>query len=41
MAETEQAADSVIGVDVDYESIQIIQGGSTLMIIASGTAVKI
>jgi uncharacterized protein YbjQ (UPF0145 family) len=34
-------ADAVIGVDVDYESIQIGQGGSMLMVSASGTAVKL
>jgi uncharacterized protein YbjQ (UPF0145 family) len=33
-------ADAVIGVDVDYESIQVGQGGSMLMVSASGTAVK-
>jgi uncharacterized protein YbjQ (UPF0145 family) len=31
----------VIGVDVDYESIQIGQGGSMLMVSASGTIVKL
>jgi uncharacterized protein YbjQ (UPF0145 family) len=41
-AEAEQmSADAVIGVDVDYESIQIGQGGSMLMVSASGTAVKL
>ena len=34
-------ADTVIGVDVDYESIQIGQGGGMLMVSASGTAVKL
>jgi uncharacterized protein YbjQ (UPF0145 family) len=34
-------ADAVIGVDVDYESIQIGQRGSMLMVSASGTAVKL
>ena len=42
VAEAEQAgADAVIGVDVDYESIQIGQGGGMLMVSASGTAVKL
>src|SRR5215212_5320035 len=34
-------ADAVVGVDVDYESIQIGQGGSMLMVSVSGTAVKL
>jgi uncharacterized protein YbjQ (UPF0145 family) len=34
-------ADAVVGVDVDYESIQVGQGGSMLMVSASGTAVKL
>jgi uncharacterized protein YbjQ (UPF0145 family) len=34
-------AEAVIGVDVDHESIQIGQGGSMLMVSASGTAVKL
>jgi len=42
VAEAEQSgADAVIGVDVDYESIQIGQDGSMLMVSASGTAVKL
>ena len=42
VAEAERmGADAVIGVDVDYESIQVGQGGSMLMVSASGTAVKI
>lgn len=43
VAEAEQAgADAIIGVDVDYESIQMGQGGgSMLMVSASGTAVKL
>jgi uncharacterized protein YbjQ (UPF0145 family) len=41
-AEAEQmGGDAVVGVDVDYESIQIGQGGSMLMVSASGTAVKL
>jgi uncharacterized protein YbjQ (UPF0145 family) len=40
--EAEQmGADAIIGVDVDYESIQVGQGGSMLMVSASGTAVKL
>jgi len=34
-------ADAVIGVDVDDKSIQLGQGGSMLMVSASGTAVKL
>ena len=42
VAEAEQlSADAVIGVDVDYEPIQIGQGGSMLMVSASGTAVTL
>ena len=42
VAEAEQlGADAVIGVDVDYESIQVGQGGNMLMVSASGTAVKL
>jgi hypothetical protein len=42
VAEAEQmGADVIIGVDVDYESIQIGQGGSVLMVSASSTAVKL
>ena len=42
VVEAEQlGADAVIGVDVDYESIQVGQGGSMLMVSASGTAVKL
>jgi uncharacterized protein YbjQ (UPF0145 family) len=41
VAEAEQmGADAVVGVDVDYESIQMGQGGSMLMVSASGTAVQ-
>lgn len=32
-------ANAVIGVDLDYETIQVGQGGSMLMVSASGTAV--
>jgi len=42
VAEAQQlGADAVIGVDVDYESIQIGQRGSMLMVRVSGTAVKL
>jgi uncharacterized protein YbjQ (UPF0145 family) len=42
VVEAQQAeADAVIGVDVDYESIQLGQGGSMLMVSASGTIVKL
>lgn len=34
-------ADAVIGVDLDYETIGFEQGGSMLMVTASGTAVKL
>jgi uncharacterized protein YbjQ (UPF0145 family) len=41
VAEAEQLGpDAVIGVNVDYESIQIGQGGSMMMVSASRTAVK-
>jgi uncharacterized protein YbjQ (UPF0145 family) len=42
VVEAQQAgADAVIGVDVDYESIQLAQGGSMLMVSASGTIAKL
>jgi uncharacterized protein YbjQ (UPF0145 family) len=34
-------ADAVIGVDVDYASIQLGQGGSMLIVSTSGIAVKL
>ena len=41
-AEAQQlGADAVVGADVDYESIQIGQGGSMMMVSASRTAVKL
>ena len=41
VAEAEQlGVDAVIGVDVDYESIQVGQGGSMLMGSALGKAVR-
>ncbi|MBA3340705.1 MAG: heavy metal-binding domain-containing protein [Gemmatimonadaceae bacterium] len=36
----EMGANAVIGVDIDYESIQMGQGGGMLMVSASGTAVE-
>ena len=42
IAETEQmGTNAVVRVDVDYESIQIGQGGSMLKVSASGTAMKL
>nr|WP_036171661.1 heavy metal-binding domain-containing protein [Lysobacter dokdonensis] len=35
----EMGANAVVGVDLDYETIQIQDGGSMLMVSASGTAV--
>ena len=37
----ELGANAVVGVDLDYESIQMGQGGGMLMVSASGTAVEI
>lgn len=37
----ELGANAVVGVDLDYETIQIQDGGSMLMVAASGTAVVI
>jgi uncharacterized protein YbjQ (UPF0145 family) len=34
-------ANAVVGVDLDYETIQVGQGGGMLMVSASGTAVLI
>ena len=34
-------ANAVVGVDLDYESIQMGQGGGMLMVSASGTAVQL
>jgi uncharacterized protein YbjQ (UPF0145 family) len=34
-------ANAVIGVDLDYENIQVGQGGGMLMVSASGTAVLV
>ena len=41
MVAEQAGADAVVGVDVDYESIQIGKGGSMLMVSASGTAVRL
>jgi len=35
----ELGANAIVGADLDYESIQIGQGGNMLMVSASGTAV--
>ena len=37
----ELGANAVLGVDLDYESIQMGQGGGMLMVSASGTAVQV
>ena len=37
----ELGANAVVGVDLDYETIQVEDGGSMLMVSASGTAVVI
>ena len=37
----ERGANAVVGVDLDYETIQIQDGGSMLMVSATGTAVVI
>jgi uncharacterized protein YbjQ (UPF0145 family) len=34
-------ANAVVGVDIDYETIQVGAGGGMLMVTAAGTAVKI
>jgi uncharacterized protein YbjQ (UPF0145 family) len=34
-------ADAIIAVDIDYESIEISNGGNMLMVAASGTAVRL
>ena len=39
MAAAQLGADAVVGVDLDYETVG--QGGSMLMVTASGTAVKL
>ena len=37
----EAGATAVIGVDLDYETIQVGSGGGMLMVTASGTAVRL
>jgi uncharacterized protein YbjQ (UPF0145 family) len=37
----EMGANAIVGVDLDYETIQVGQGGGMLMVSASGTAVQI
>jgi uncharacterized protein YbjQ (UPF0145 family) len=37
----ELGCNAVVGVDLDYETIQIQEGGSMLMVTASGTAVVV
>ncbi len=34
-------ANAIVGVDLDYETIRVGQGGNMLMVSASGTAVKV
>ncbi|MDZ7708208.1 MAG: heavy metal-binding domain-containing protein [Trueperaceae bacterium] len=41
VAARELGADAVIGIDLDYESIQSGSGGSMLMVSASGTAIRL
>jgi uncharacterized protein YbjQ (UPF0145 family) len=36
-----RGANAVVGVDLDYETIQVGQGGGMLMVSVSGTAVKV
>jgi uncharacterized protein YbjQ (UPF0145 family) len=40
-AARERGANAVVGVDLDYETIQIQDGGSMLMVSATGTAVVV
>ena len=40
-AARERGANAVVGIDLDYETIQIQDGGSMLMVSASGTAVVV
>ena len=37
----DMGANAVVGVDLDYETIQVGQGGGMLMVSASGTAVVV
>lgn len=41
MTAQEQGADAVVGVDVDYEYLQLGKGGGMLMVTCSGTAVRL
>jgi uncharacterized protein YbjQ (UPF0145 family) len=34
-------ANAIIGIDLDYETIQVGKGGSMLMVTSSGTAVRV
>jgi uncharacterized protein YbjQ (UPF0145 family) len=36
-----RGANAVLGVDIDYETIQISRGGNMLMVSASGTAARL
>jgi uncharacterized protein YbjQ (UPF0145 family) len=36
-----RGANAVVGVDLDYETIQVGQGGGMLMVTVSGTAVRV
>lgn len=40
-AAQERGADAVVAVDVDYEYLQLGQGGGMLMVTCSGTAVRL
>lgn len=40
-AARERGANAVVGVDLDYETIQIQDGGAMLMVSATGTAVVV
>ena len=37
----ERGANAIVGVDLDYETVQVQDGGAMLMVSASGTAVVI
>ena len=40
-AALERGANAIVGVDLDYETVQVQDGGAMLMVSASGTAVVI
>ncbi|MBE9109603.1 heavy metal-binding domain-containing protein [Nodosilinea sp. LEGE 07298] len=40
-AAKEMGADAIIAIDIDYESLEINNGGNMLMVAASGTAVRL